>query len=257
MWRVGAYSFTSHPSDRDPDVLASSWHDIMFIDWCCPELVLWLRFCFKLLGSCVCCRDSNPRIGDILQKLAPFMKMYGEYVKNFDRAMDLVNTWTQRSSQFKSVVQNIQVGLRLLTAFDFFIAQLVLGVCPLWTCQTLSLWLMLRSLFFVFEPSETGSMREPDVAAPHAGASSKDSSVWAVAQRLPKETAGWRAGPKRRREWDITHSVFTEVHSLLSHKYDRSSISVFLHRLWCNFHWKVFWKIVWLLWDGAAWWRSG
>ncbi|XP_034028648.1 faciogenital dysplasia isoform X2 [Thalassophryne amazonica] len=52
--------------------------------------------------------DSIPRIGDILQKLAPFMKMYGEYVKNFDRAMDLVNTWTQRSSQFKSVVQNIQ-----------------------------------------------------------------------------------------------------------------------------------------------------
>ncbi|XP_045063158.1 FYVE, RhoGEF and PH domain-containing protein 3-like isoform X1 [Coregonus clupeaformis] len=52
--------------------------------------------------------DSNPRIGDILQKLAPFMKMYGEYVKNFDRAMDLVNTWSQRSSQFKSVVQNIQ-----------------------------------------------------------------------------------------------------------------------------------------------------
>ncbi|XP_062247833.1 faciogenital dysplasia [Platichthys flesus] len=52
--------------------------------------------------------DSNPRIGDILQKLAPFMKMYGEYVKNFDRAMDLVNTWLQRSSQFKSVVQNIQ-----------------------------------------------------------------------------------------------------------------------------------------------------
>ncbi|XP_035995117.1 faciogenital dysplasia [Fundulus heteroclitus] len=52
--------------------------------------------------------ESNPRIGDILQKLAPFMKMYGEYVKNFDRAMDLVNTWTQRSSQFKGVVQNIQ-----------------------------------------------------------------------------------------------------------------------------------------------------
>lgn len=52
--------------------------------------------------------ENKPRIGDILQKLAPFMKMYGEYVKNFDRAMDLVNTWTQRSSQFKSVVQNIQ-----------------------------------------------------------------------------------------------------------------------------------------------------
>lgn len=68
-----------------------------------PSMSLW-----------VCHRDSNPRIGDILQKLAPFMKMYGEYVKNFDRAMDLVNTWTQRSSQFKSVVQNIQVCVLLL-----------------------------------------------------------------------------------------------------------------------------------------------
>ncbi|XP_074139156.1 FYVE, RhoGEF and PH domain-containing protein 3 isoform X3 [Sminthopsis crassicaudata] len=52
--------------------------------------------------------STNPRIGDILQKLAPFLKMYGEYVKNFDRAMDLVNTWTQRSSPFKDVVQSIQ-----------------------------------------------------------------------------------------------------------------------------------------------------
>uniref|UniRef100_H3B6P0 FYVE, RhoGEF and PH domain containing 3 n=1 Tax=Latimeria chalumnae TaxID=7897 RepID=H3B6P0_LATCH len=52
--------------------------------------------------------NINPRIGDILQKLAPFLKMYGEYVKNFDRAMDLVNTWMQRSSQFKGIVQDIQ-----------------------------------------------------------------------------------------------------------------------------------------------------
>ncbi|XP_057211906.1 faciogenital dysplasia isoform X1 [Triplophysa rosa] len=52
--------------------------------------------------------SRNPRIGDILQKLAPFLKMYGEYVKNFDRAMDLVSTWMQRSANFKTTVQNIQ-----------------------------------------------------------------------------------------------------------------------------------------------------
>nr|XP_055024047.1 FYVE, RhoGEF and PH domain-containing protein 1 isoform X2 [Misgurnus anguillicaudatus] len=52
--------------------------------------------------------DLNPRIGDILQKLAPFLKMYGEYVKNFDRAMELVNSWMQRSAQFKAIVHNIQ-----------------------------------------------------------------------------------------------------------------------------------------------------
>uniref|UniRef100_A0A8C3IF63 FYVE, RhoGEF and PH domain containing 3 n=1 Tax=Chrysemys picta bellii TaxID=8478 RepID=A0A8C3IF63_CHRPI len=52
--------------------------------------------------------NATPRLGDILQKLAPFLKMYGEYVKNFDRAMDMVNTWMQRSSSFKDVVQNVQ-----------------------------------------------------------------------------------------------------------------------------------------------------
>lgn len=52
--------------------------------------------------------DTNPRLGDILQKLAPFLKMYGEYVKNFDRAMGLVSTWTQRSPQFKDVIHAVQ-----------------------------------------------------------------------------------------------------------------------------------------------------
>uniref|UniRef100_A0A8C3X5N5 FYVE, RhoGEF and PH domain containing 3 n=1 Tax=Catagonus wagneri TaxID=51154 RepID=A0A8C3X5N5_9CETA len=52
--------------------------------------------------------DTNPRLGDILQKLAPFLKMYGEYVKNFDRAMELVSTWTQRSPLFKDIVQGVQ-----------------------------------------------------------------------------------------------------------------------------------------------------
>ncbi|KAM6982479.1 LOW QUALITY PROTEIN: FYVE, RhoGEF and PH domain-containing protein 1 [Tautogolabrus adspersus] len=52
--------------------------------------------------------EVNPRIGDILQKLAPFLKMYGEYVKNFDHAMELLNTWGQRSAPFKIIIQEIQ-----------------------------------------------------------------------------------------------------------------------------------------------------
>lgn len=66
--------------------------------------------------SCVCDRlapphrDTNPRLGDVLQKLAPFLKMYGEYVKNFDRAVELVTSWTQRSPPFRDVVHGIQVG---------------------------------------------------------------------------------------------------------------------------------------------------
>lgn len=54
-------------------------------------------------------RASTPRLGDILQKLTPFLKMYAEYVKNFDKAMELLKQWTDRSPQFKAIIQDIQV----------------------------------------------------------------------------------------------------------------------------------------------------
>ncbi|KAM9672647.1 FYVE, RhoGEF and PH domain-containing protein 4 isoform 1-T1 [Trichechus inunguis] len=52
--------------------------------------------------------ETTPRIGDILQKLAPFLKMYGEYVKGYDNAMELVKNMTERIPQFKLVVEEIQ-----------------------------------------------------------------------------------------------------------------------------------------------------
>ncbi|XP_044211683.1 FYVE, RhoGEF and PH domain-containing protein 4a isoform X4 [Thunnus albacares] len=52
--------------------------------------------------------ESTPRIGDILQKLTPFLKMYAEYVKNFDKAMEVLKQWTDRSPQFKAIIQEIQ-----------------------------------------------------------------------------------------------------------------------------------------------------
>ncbi|XP_038635865.1 FYVE, RhoGEF and PH domain-containing protein 4a isoform X3 [Scyliorhinus canicula] len=52
--------------------------------------------------------NTTPQIGDILQKLAPFLKMYGEYVKNFEMAMGLLKTWMSRSPQFKAIVEEIQ-----------------------------------------------------------------------------------------------------------------------------------------------------
>ncbi|MGH0184751.1 UNVERIFIED_CONTAM: hypothetical protein FKN15_016030, partial [Acipenser sinensis] len=51
---------------------------------------------------------SNPRIGDILQKVAPFLKMYGQYVCCFDRAMDLITTWMEKSPRFEEIVLDIQ-----------------------------------------------------------------------------------------------------------------------------------------------------
>ncbi|KAK2893079.1 hypothetical protein Q8A67_013067 [Cirrhinus molitorella] len=52
--------------------------------------------------------DSTPRIGDILAQLAPFLRMYAEYIKNFDSAMDLLKQWMERSAQFSAIIQDIQ-----------------------------------------------------------------------------------------------------------------------------------------------------
>uniref|UniRef100_A0A8C6SHE9 FYVE, RhoGEF and PH domain containing 4a n=1 Tax=Neogobius melanostomus TaxID=47308 RepID=A0A8C6SHE9_9GOBI len=51
---------------------------------------------------------STPRIGDILQKLTPFLKMYAEYVKNFEKAMDVLKQWSDRSPHFKAIIMEIQ-----------------------------------------------------------------------------------------------------------------------------------------------------
>ncbi|XP_067834213.1 FYVE, RhoGEF and PH domain-containing protein 2-like [Heptranchias perlo] len=52
--------------------------------------------------------NVNPRIGDVLHKLAPFLKMYGQYVKHFDKAMDLLDTLLQKSQPFRDIIQRIQ-----------------------------------------------------------------------------------------------------------------------------------------------------
>ncbi|XP_047364925.1 FYVE, RhoGEF and PH domain-containing protein 1-like [Vespa velutina] len=54
------------------------------------------------------CWDSNPRIGDIMKNFAPFLKMYTEYVKNFDYAMNLINTLQSKVARFAAIINDIQ-----------------------------------------------------------------------------------------------------------------------------------------------------
>lgn len=35
--------------------------------------------------------------------------MYADYVSNFDQAMELVRMWTDRSSVFRNIIEDIQV----------------------------------------------------------------------------------------------------------------------------------------------------
>lgn len=52
--------------------------------------------------------DSDPRIGDIMKNFAPFLKMYTEYVKNFDHAINLISTLQQKVPRFAAIISEIQ-----------------------------------------------------------------------------------------------------------------------------------------------------
>lgn len=54
------------------------------------------------------CWDIKPRIGDIMKNFAPFLKMYTEYVKNFDYAMNLINTLQSKVARFAAIINEIQ-----------------------------------------------------------------------------------------------------------------------------------------------------
>lgn len=51
---------------------------------------------------------SNPRIGDIIQKMAPFLKMYAEYIINFDKAMELITLWKEKCQPFQDIIMDIE-----------------------------------------------------------------------------------------------------------------------------------------------------
>ena len=54
-------------------------------------------------------RDNDPRIGDLMKKNAPFLKMYTVYISNYNTAMNLINQWMDKSAKFAAIVQEIQV----------------------------------------------------------------------------------------------------------------------------------------------------
>ncbi|XP_068971844.1 FYVE, RhoGEF and PH domain-containing protein 4-like [Bombus flavifrons] len=52
--------------------------------------------------------ESDRRIGDIMKNFAPFLKMYTEYVKNFDYAMNLIQTLQIKVARFAAIIDEIQ-----------------------------------------------------------------------------------------------------------------------------------------------------
>lgn len=97
-------------------------------------------------------RSVNPGLGKALLQHAPFLRMYADYVRNFDQAMELMRTWTERSSAFRNIIQDIQVRH---------------------TDQNIScMYLPVTSDPDVMHALlESGRVWQPHPAAPHVGAS--------------------------------------------------------------------------------------
>ena len=54
-------------------------------------------------------REKYRRIGDIMKKFSPFLKLYTEYVKNFKKATTLVDQYEEKSSAFAAMLKEVRV----------------------------------------------------------------------------------------------------------------------------------------------------
>uniref|UniRef100_A0A8D3D9R5 Uncharacterized protein n=1 Tax=Scophthalmus maximus TaxID=52904 RepID=A0A8D3D9R5_SCOMX len=66
------------------------------------------QFLLPDLETCIAHWCARPGLGNVLLQHAPFLRMYADYVRNFDQAVEMVRTWTERSSAFRNIIQDIQ-----------------------------------------------------------------------------------------------------------------------------------------------------
>lgn len=74
--------------------------------------------------------QQERRIGDIMTSFAPFLKMYAEYVRNFDHATNLISTMSLKVPRFAGIIDEIQVACfvyfwRLLLLFFWLLENLI------------------------------------------------------------------------------------------------------------------------------------
>ncbi|XP_078138099.1 FYVE, RhoGEF and PH domain-containing protein 4-like isoform X1 [Centroberyx gerrardi] len=66
------------------------------------------QFLLPDLENCIGHWCEKPGLGNVMLQHAPFLRMYADYIRNFDQAMELVRTWTERSAAFRNIIQDIQ-----------------------------------------------------------------------------------------------------------------------------------------------------
>ena len=76
------------------------------------------RYYTTTINICRDIRQSNPMIGDVMERAAHFMKMYSLYVQQFQSAINFVTKWRAKSTAFNAIMTSIEqtpecMGLKL------------------------------------------------------------------------------------------------------------------------------------------------
>ena len=53
---------------------------------------------------------KNQRIGDIFVKIGPFLLMYTEYIKDFDKSNNMISDMYTKNPKFKAIMEEIHVS---------------------------------------------------------------------------------------------------------------------------------------------------
>ena len=62
-----------------------------------------------------------------MKRFAPFLKLYTGYVRNCDKALDLVEQWSAKSPEFAKMINNLQTAVSAET-FEFSVNESVEGM---------------------------------------------------------------------------------------------------------------------------------
>jgi hypothetical protein len=55
-----------------------------------------------------------------MKESAPFLKMYSEYVQNFDNSINLINAYRDKNPRFANIINEIQVSFDYRIGFGDF-----------------------------------------------------------------------------------------------------------------------------------------
>ena len=55
-------------------------------------------------------RSSDERLGDVICRLAPFLKLYSHYTSGFEEAMKTLTECTKRDKKFDTIVRDFEVS---------------------------------------------------------------------------------------------------------------------------------------------------